>query len=76
MAETLEPEEPLLAELYSASVQNRGVLAERGESTLRTLGNRRYARPRSLPGELCPSLDGFSLHAKVALEADDHTEPA
>ncbi|MEQ1891629.1 MAG: transposase, partial [Planctomycetota bacterium] len=26
----------------------------------------------ALPGQLCASLDGFSLHAKVALEADDH----
>ncbi|MEQ1895656.1 MAG: transposase, partial [Planctomycetota bacterium] len=25
-----------------------------------------------MPGQLCASLDGFSLHAKVALEADDH----
>ena len=59
-----EPDEPLLAELYSASVQGRGVLAERGESRLRPLAHRRDARPRSLPGELCASLDGFSLHAK------------
>jgi len=62
-----EPEEPLLAELYAASVQGRGVKAERGE-----LARRRDARPLALPGQLCASLDGFSLHAKVALEADDH----
>ena len=48
------------------------MLAERGESALRPLGYRRDARPLSLPGELCASLDGFSLHAKVALEADDY----
>ena len=39
---------------------------------LQRLGRRRDARPLSLPGELCASLEGFSLHAKVALEADDH----
>ena len=67
-----EPDEPLLAELYTASVQGRGVLAERGEPALRSLGHRREARPLSLPGELCASLAGLSLHAKVALEAGDH----
>jgi hypothetical protein len=67
-----EPDEPLLAELYSASLQGRGVLAERGEQGLQRLGRRREARPLSLPGELCASLGGLSLHAKVALEADDH----
>jgi hypothetical protein len=60
------------AELYSASVQGRGVLAERGREGVQRLGRRREARPLSLPGELCASLEGFSLHAKVALEADDH----
>jgi hypothetical protein len=67
-----EPDEPLLAEIYSASVQGRGVLAERGREGVQRLGRRREARPLSLPGELCASLEGFSLHAKVALEADDH----
>jgi hypothetical protein len=66
-----EPEEPLLAELYTAAVQGRGVLAERGESALQPLDQRRDARPLSLPGELCASLGGLSLHAKVALEAED-----
>ena len=31
-----EPDEPLLAELYSASLQGRGVLAERGQRSKRT----------------------------------------
>jgi hypothetical protein len=54
------------------AVQGRGVLAERGASRLRPLAHRREARPLSLPGELCASLEGFSLHAKVALEAEAH----
>jgi hypothetical protein len=54
-----EPEEELLAELYSASVQGRGVLAERAEWPLRPLGHRRDARPLSLPGEPCASLGGL-----------------
>ena len=66
-----EGEEPLLAELYSASVQGRGVLTERDTEGVRPLRRRRGERPLSLPGELCASLEGFSLHAKVALEADD-----
>ena len=55
-----EPDEPLLAELYAASVQGRSVLAERKGSGLERLGRRRDARPLSLPGELCASLDGPS----------------
>jgi hypothetical protein len=43
-----EPAEPLLAELYTASVQGRGVLVERGEPALRPLGHRREARPAAL----------------------------
>jgi hypothetical protein len=67
-----EPEEPLLAEIHAASVQGRGVLADRGEPAPGRLRPRRDARPASLPGQLCASLGGLSLHAKVALEADDH----
>ncbi len=48
------------------------MLAERGEPGLQRLARRREPRPLSLPAELCASLDGLSLHAKVALEADDH----
>src|SRR5262245_58195372 len=36
-------------------------------SALRPLAHCRDARPHSLPGELCASLGGLSLHAKVAL---------
>jgi hypothetical protein len=48
-----EPDEPLLAEIYAASVEGRGVLAERGEPGVQRLGRRRDARPLFLPGELC-----------------------
>lgn len=67
-----EPDEPLLAELQAASVQGRGALTDRGEPALERLRPRRDARPASLPGELCASFGGLSLHAKVALGADDH----
>jgi hypothetical protein len=60
------------AQLYAASVEGRGVLAERGEPGVQRLGRSRDARPLFLPGELCASHEGYSLHAKVALEADDH----
>jgi hypothetical protein len=65
-----EPDEPLLAELHAASVQGRGALADRGEPS-KLLRPRPGTRPASLPGELCASLGGLSLHAKVALAADD-----
>jgi len=43
-----EGEEPLLAEIYSASVRGRGVLAERGGEGIRLLGRRREARSKLL----------------------------
>jgi hypothetical protein len=69
--EELQPDEPLLAELYAASVQGRAVLAEKAGSAVERLGHRREARPLFLPGELCCDIAGFSLHAKVAIEAHD-----
>lgn len=68
----VEPDEPLLAELHAASVQGRGALADCGEPSLQRLRPPRDARPSFLPGELCASLGGLSLHAKVRLEAADY----
>jgi len=69
--EEVQPDEPLLAELYVASVQGRAVLGEGASSAVERLGRRRGARPLFLPGELCCDIDGFSLHAKVEIEAHD-----
>ena len=69
----VDPDEPLLAELYAASVQGRVALGNRsgGGAGVERRGRLRDARPLFLPGELCCDLDGFSLHAKVEIEAHD-----
>jgi len=67
----VQPDEPLLAELYAASVQGRVAIGEKSGASVERLGRRRDARPLFLPGELCCDMDGFSLHAKVEIEAHD-----
>jgi hypothetical protein len=69
--EELQPDEPLLAELYAASVQGRVAIGEESSASVERLGRRRDARPFFLPGELCCDIDGFSLHAKVEIAAHD-----
>ena len=64
-------DEPLLAELYAASVQGHVAIAEQNGARVERLGRRRDARPLFLPGELCCDLEGFSLHAKVEIAAHD-----
>ncbi|NOT30112.1 MAG: IS91 family transposase [Planctomycetes bacterium] len=69
--EELQPDEPLLAELYAASVQGRVAIGEESGASVERVGRRRDARPLFLPGELCCHIDGFSLHAKVEIAAHD-----
>ncbi len=69
--EEVQPAEPLLAELYAASVQGRVAIGEESGERVERIGRRRDARPLFLPGELCCDLDGFSLHAKVEIEGHD-----
>ena len=68
-----EPDEPLLAELYAASVQGRVALGDRSGAGVERIGRRRGVRPLFIPGELCCDLDGFSLHAKVQIEGEDRS---
>jgi len=67
----VQPDEPLLAELYAASVQGRVAIGEESGASVERLGRRRDARPLFLPGELCCDIEGFSLHAKVEIEGHD-----
>jgi len=67
-----EPDEPLFAELCAASVQGRVALGPNSGAAVERFGRGNGdQRPRSMPGELCCDVDGFSLQAKVRIEADD-----
>ena len=68
----LEADEPLLSQLYSASVQGRVASGPRaGERVLR-LGDRiDVEETEAIPGARCASAQGFSLHADVCVPARD-----
>jgi hypothetical protein len=68
----LEADEPLLSQLYSASVQGRVASGPRaGERVLR-LGDRiDVEEAEVIPGARCASVQGFSLHADVCVPARD-----
>lgn len=65
------PDEPLLALLSAASVEGRVALGPESGQLLTRRVRQRDRRPHFLPGELCCDLEGFSLHAKVAIEGHD-----
>ena len=66
-----EPDEPLLAQLGAASVQGRVALGQASGRPITRLGRRREIQPLSIPDELCCDVDGFSLHAKILVEAHE-----
>ena len=66
-----EPDEPLLAQLGAASVQGRVALGQASGRPVTRLGRRREVQPLSVPDELCCDVDGFSLHAKILVEAHE-----
>jgi len=65
------PDEPLLALMSAASVEGRVALGPESGQPLTRRGRQRDRRPLLLPGELCCHLEGFLLHAKVAIEGHD-----
>jgi len=68
----LEPDEPLFAQLCAASVQGRVALGPNSGAAVERFGRESVdQRPRSRPGESCCDVDGFSLQAKVRIEAAD-----
>ena len=66
-----EPDEPLLAQLGAASVQGRVALGQDSGRPVTRLGRRRQVQPLSVPDELCCDQGGFSLHAKILVEAHE-----
>jgi len=71
-ADPLAADEPLLADLYAASVQGRVATGPRAGQRLRRVGDRIDvdALP-ALEGERCASVAGVSLHANVSVPARD-----
>jgi hypothetical protein len=70
----LEAEEPLLSQLYSASVQGRVAAGPRAGHRLVRLGDRIDAEElEEITGPRCASVRGFSLHADVCVPARDRT---
>ena len=71
-ADPLETEEPLLSQLYSASVQGRIAAGPRAGQGLVRLGDRIDAEEvEAITGPRCASVQGFSLHADVCVPARD-----
>jgi len=71
-ADPLETEEPLLSQLYSASVQGRIAAGPRVGQRLLRLGDRIDAEEvEAITGPRCASVQGFSLHADVCVPARD-----
>jgi hypothetical protein len=68
----LEADEPLLSQLYSASVQGRVATGPRAGQRLLRLGDRIDAEDvEAITGPRCASVQGFSLHADVCVPARD-----
>ena len=71
-ADPLETDEPLLSQLYSASVQGRIAAGPRAGQRLVRLGDRIDAEDvDAITGPRCASVQGFSLHADVCVPARD-----
>jgi len=71
-ADPLAEEQPLLAQLYGASVAGRVATGRRAGQRVLRMGD--YIDPEALPaleGERCASARGVSLHANVAVPARD-----
>jgi hypothetical protein len=68
----LEADEPLLSQLYSASVQSRIATGPRAGQRLLRLGDRiDVEEVEATTGPRCASVQGFSLHADVCVPAHD-----
>jgi hypothetical protein len=68
----LEAEEPLLSQLYTASLQGRIAAGPRAGHRLVRLGDRIDADDlEEITGPRCASVRGFSLHADVCVPARD-----
>jgi hypothetical protein len=71
-ADTLWRDEPLLAELYSASVSGRIATGPRAGRGIVRLGDGEDMGDATLPaGKCCAAVAGFSVHAGVCIPAKD-----
>jgi hypothetical protein len=71
-ADPLHENQPLLAELYAASVRNRSALAERRAKALVRIGSLMDPEEQAIhPSSRSASIDGVSLHANVSVPAGD-----
>jgi hypothetical protein len=67
-----EADEPLLSQLYSASVQGRVAAGPRAGQRLLRLGDRIDVEDvEAITGQRCASVQGFSLHTGVCVPARD-----
>jgi hypothetical protein len=71
-ADTLRHDEPLLAELYSASISGRAATGPRAGRCIARVGDDVDSEGASLPsGRCCASVAGFSVHAGVCVPPRD-----
>jgi len=64
-------EQPVMAELGGASIQNRIAIGERAGQVVRRIGGEASLGDVYRVGKRCAVCDGFSLHANVKIEAWD-----
>jgi len=70
--DALQDEEPLLAACAAASLQHRIATGDRTGKPVMRLGDRIEAEDVEFsPGKSCANVQGFSLHAGVAINAHD-----
>jgi hypothetical protein len=70
--DTLQLDEPLLAELYSASIAGRVATGPRSGRPITRVGNEiDPENARVKPGSGCAIVEGFSVHAGVCVPAHD-----
>jgi hypothetical protein len=71
-ADTLQHDEPLLAELYSASVSGRIATGPRAGRRIVRVGDEVGPEDAAIkPGQCCASVEGYSVHAGVCVPARD-----
>ena len=71
-ADALRRDEPLLAELYSASISGRVATGPRAGRRIARVGDEVDPEDGALPsGRCCASVGGFSVHAGVCVPARD-----
>ena len=72
LQDTLQLDEPLLAELYSASISGRVATGPRAGRPIVRVGDEIDPdNAQTKPGSCCAMVEGFSVHAGVCVPAHD-----